>query len=163
MKRAPLAIGGAVFLLLALLLGYGGWRLLENERVSACHACGRPLGGHTQTVGMVDGARELFCCPACALALQRQTESEVEVVELTAHDSQKPLSPDEAFLVVDSRVNHCLRSEPHLDEHRQVSRLDFDRCSPSVLSFSSESAARAFIAANGGKLMDFEDMKEALR
>jgi hypothetical protein len=163
MNRAPLKIGGAVILLLALLLGYGGWQLLENERVSVCYACGRPLGGHSQTVGLVEGKRELFCCPACALALQRQTGSEVEVIELTAHDSQQPLSPADAFLVVDSRVNHCLRTEPHLDEHGRVGRLDFDRCSPSVLSFSTESAARAFIAANGGKLMDFEDMEAALR
>ena len=92
----------------------------------------------------------------------RQTGQNIDVVELTDYSTHSALDPDEAFLVVGSGVNHCLRHEPLLDQQRAASRLDFDRCSPSVLAFSSEGEARVFVVNNGGRLSRFEELAGSL-
>ena len=158
MRNKSLTVGVVVVVALALALGYVGLRMLDGERDQACAACGRPVHAQARVVGLVDGESRTFCCAACLLMDHRQTGQNIDVVELTDYSTHSALDPDEAFLVVGSSVNHCLRHEPLLDQHRTASRLDFDRCSPSVLAFSSEGEARAFVVNNGGRLSRFEEL-----
>ncbi len=88
----------------------------------------------------------------------RETGQKIRVVELTDYPTHAGIEPDEALLVVGSSVNHCLRAEPLLDQQRAANRLEFDRCSPSVLAFSSEAEARGFMAKSGGRLSRFEEL-----
>ena len=158
MQKNSLRVGVVVVIALALLLGYVGLQMLDSERDRTCAACGRPVHSHAKVVGLVDEEPRTFCCAACLLMDHHQTGQNIEVVELTDYSTHIALDPDEAFLVVGSRVNHCLRHEPVLDQQRAASRLDFDRCSPSVLAFSSEAAARAFAVKNGGRLSRFGEL-----
>lgn len=137
--------------------------MLENESQQACAACGRPLHSHSSVVALIEGEEQRFCCLACVYMDHRQTGHEAKVVELTDYYSDAAIKPEDAFLVVGSAVNHCLRVEAVLDQHKVASQLDFDRCSPSVLAFSSEAEAHDFIAKHGGKLNTFEDLAAALR
>ena len=93
----------------------------------------------------------------------RQTGQRARVVELTDYYSDAGIEPQEAFLVVGSAVNHCLRVGPLVDEHKAANRLEFDRCSPSVLAFSSKAEAREFLAKNGGRLSTFEELAASPR
>ena len=158
MQRNSVTVGVVVVVALGLVLGYVGRQMLDSERDQTCAACGRPVHSHAKVVGLVDEDPRTFCCAACVLMDHRQTGRKIEVVELTDYSTHTVVEPEEAFLVVGSRVNHCLRNEPLLDQHRAASRLEFDRCSPSVLAFSSEAEARGFVAKNGGRLSTFEEL-----
>ena len=161
MKRHSVWIGGVVISVLALALGYGAWRMLQGQGRLVCEACSRPLHSHAQVVGLVGNERKEFCCPACALADHRQTGQSVRVIELTDYASEKPLSPESAYLVVGSNVNHCLHAKPLVNESKEASHLEFDRCSPSILAFAGEQGARAFMAENGGRLATFAELAGA--
>lgn len=158
MQKNSVRVGVVVVIALALLLGYVGRQMLDSERDQTCAACGRPVHAHARVVGLVDEESRTFCCAACVLMDHRQIGRKIDVVELTDYSTHTVLKPEEAFLVVGSRVNHCLRNEPLLDQDRAASRLEFDRCSPSVLAFSSEAEARGFVAKNGGRLSRFEEL-----
>ena len=84
------------------------------------------------------------------------------MVELTDYYSDSGIEPQEAFLVVGSAVNHCLRAAPLLDQRKATSHLEFDRCSPSVLAFSSQAQARDFLAKNGGSLSTLDELAASL-
>ena len=158
MQKNSVRVGVVVVVAFALLLGYIGLRMLDSERDQTCAACGRPVHSHAKVVGLVDEESRTFCCPACLLMDRRQTGQKIGVVGLTDYSTHTAIEPDEAFLVVGSKVNHCLRHEPVLDQPRAAGLLDFDRCSPSVLAFSSEAEARGFMAKSGGRLSTFEEL-----
>lgn len=153
------AIGGLIVVVAALGLLYAGWRMMRYDETSGCRACGRPIHALSRVVAEGDGEREIYCCPACALAEERQTGKKVEVVELTHYHTHEALSPGEALLVVGSSVNHCLRHAPLVTRDRSPSHLDFDRCSPSALAFASAAEARAFAAENGGSIMTLPELR----
>ena len=58
-------------------------------------------------------------------------------------------------------MNHCLRTEPLVSEGKEVRHLEFDRCSPSIMAFGGEQAAKEFIAENGGTLATFAELEGA--
>jgi len=151
-----------VVIAFGLALVYGGLRMLEGNRHQACVACGRPLQSHARVVSLVEGEERSFCCLACAFMDHRQTGQRAKVVELTDYYSDSDIEPQEAFLVVGSAVNHCLRAAPLLNQRKATSHLEFDRCSPSVLAFSSQAQARDFRAKNGGSLSMFDQLAASL-
>jgi len=163
MRRNSFTVGVIVVIALGLALVYGGWRMLDSDGEQACVACGRPLHSHARVAGLVDGEEQSFCCLACAFMDHRQTGHRAKVVELTDYYSGSAIEPQEAFLVVGSTVNHCLRAEPLLDQHKGAGQLEFDRCSPSVLAFSSGAAAREFLGNNGGSLSTFDELAASRR
>ncbi len=162
MRRNSFTVGVIVVIALGMALVYGGWRMLEGDRQQACVACGRPLQSHARVVSLVEGEEQSFCCLACAFMDHRQTGHRAKVVELTDYYSDSGIEPQEAFLVVGSAVNHCLRAAPLLDQRKATSHLEFDRCSPSVLAFSSQAQARDFLAKNGGSLSTLDELAASL-
>lgn len=140
------------------VFAYGGWQIFEKQRQSGCAACGRAVDGHALTIAAVDGEEQRFCCPACAFSVERQSGSTVRLVSLSHHDGGGSIDPSEAFVVVGSSVNHCLRSEPLVGSQKRFSHLEYDRCSPSMMSFADERAARAFATQYGGKVTMGNDL-----
>ncbi len=151
-------------------LGYMGWHMLETRGETSCEVCGRPL--HSESAVWSDAAgdeRRHFCCAACALRAERQSGDDIEITEVSDYASDALLDASEAIFVVGSNVNYCLRQHsvfdprrPALDHAKETGALGFDRCSPSILAFSSRSAAAQFAERQGGQLLTFEQLPQTL-
>ena len=141
-------------------MAYLGWRTYTSAEASVCYACNRPLHAVTKTVAELDGKRELFCCPACALTAARQRGDKLKFVELTDYVSHGPLDPAKAFLVRGSNVNPCTQHEAEhmLDQDMQPVPLQFDRCAPSILAFADAQLAEEFATTHGGVLTRVSDL-----
>jgi nitrous oxide reductase accessory protein NosL len=145
-------VGTVVLLVIAGFLADGGWRMFENQQQAGCVACGRPIAGHSSTIALVDGEQQHFCCAACAMSVERQSGTDVLLQSLKLHGADEMIDPDDAFVVVGSSVNHCMRTEPLVGSEKHLSHLEFDRCSPSVMTFASREDADQFAAQFGGKV-----------
>ncbi len=155
MKRATEKI-----VLLALLVAVGGliytaWQWREGSRPHGCRVCQRHLHAGSQVVALQQGRKEAFCCPTCAVTFGRQAGQPVPVVELTDFETGSRIAPAEAYVVQGSDVNLCLQHPVLTDSQKQPAAMQFDRCSPSVLAFSSRQSAEDFRQEHGGRLLPF--------
>ena len=147
-------------ILLTLLVAVGGliytaWQWRDASRSESCRVCERHLHDGSQVVALQQGRKEAFCCPTCAVTLGRQAGQAVTVVELTDFETGSSISPDKAYVVQGSDINLCLQHPMLTDSQKQPASMQFDRCSPSVLAFSSQEAAEAFRQEHGGRLLSF--------
>lgn len=146
--------------LLALLVAVGGliytaWQWREDSRSESCRVCQRHLHAGSQVIALQQGRKEAFCCPTCAVTLGSQAGQAVSVVELTDFETGSRIAPDQAYVVQGSDINLCLQHPMLTDSQKQPASMQFDRCSPSVLAFSSQEAAEAFRQEHGGRLLPF--------
>lgn len=162
MTRRGNILGALVLLGIASAVGYTAWRL-RTPTLTACDVCTRPMHERSKAVGLVNGQRRTFCCPACALTADRQLKGGVKIVELTDYATDKPIKPEEAYMVVASDTNHCVHQRVLFDSERQPSSMDFDRCSPSMIAFSTRQDANSFMQGHGGSLERFSDIAAARR
>lgn len=160
LRSVALSIGAIVVL---AGLGYGGWHYVNNRSARTCRACTRPVHSHMKTIGMVDGKRSVYCCPACALSDHQQSGKPVQVVELTDYPTSSALKPENAYVVRNSDVNPCLDHHPAVGEGGQPLELHFDRCTPSVLAFQNQQSATAFAGQHGGQVVKFSDFASDLQ
>ena len=153
---------GKTFLLLftALILvsglSYAGWRYLQAPDHN-CTACLRPVHRNTVTKALVNGKHKQYCCPACALSDHQQTRATVQVTSLTEFTTGITLHPETAFIVRGSDRTSCTHHQAPIGPDKQPVHAHFDRCSPSLLAFSSREKAVAFAREHGGKVMPFAD------
>lgn len=147
-------------ILLALLVAVGGliytaWQWRDASRSESCGVCERHLHAGSQVVALQQGRKEAFCCPSCAVTLGSQAGQAVTVVELTDFETGSRIAPDEAYVVQGSDINLCQQHPMLTDSQKQPASMQFDRCSPSVLAFSSQQAAETFRREHGGRLLPF--------
>ncbi len=161
MAKLSTQAGFLVLVVLGLGLLYAGWRVTQSPESEACGACGRPVHAQSQTLASTDGAPGVFCCPTCALTLHRQTGREVRVTQLTDFDTGEKIDPGKAVIVLESSVNLCMRGETHMHSNKQPVPLGFDRCSPSMIAFSSRAGAENFARQNGGMVKPFRELAVA--
>ncbi|MFN0171519.1 MAG: hypothetical protein ACKV22_34310 [Bryobacteraceae bacterium] len=157
------ALAGIIAILAPAGLGYTAWRFVKDRSDQSCGACSRPVHSHMKTVAMVDGKRGVYCCLACALTEQKQSGRRVQVVETTNFLSNRPLIPENSYLVRNSDVNPCRQHHPAVGENNQPLEACFDRCAPSVLAFPDQKAAGAFAGRHGGQVLRFPDFASAFQ
>lgn len=156
------ALAGLLLLVLALGMGWVGWRFMAAGPGATCAICSRPVHAHSRVEAQTaDGQAIELCCPACGLAHQEQSGTGVLITRLTDYSSGAALSPREASLVVGSDVNLCMRNHALHDQSKETADLQFDRCSPSMFAFGDLPAARAFQAEHGGRLTTVQALESA--
>lgn len=155
MRRPQHILGLGIVLAFALGLGYAGWRMWRPLQVSACQACGRAIHANMRTVAFVGDRRERFCCPTCALSAGAQTHEPVRFEQLADYDTSHPLRPVDAFAVQGSDVIPCVHSHQMLNRDGQPVPMEFDRCSPSIITFANRSSAENFASEHGGRVDKF--------
>lgn len=156
MKRATEKI--VLLALLLVVVGgviYTAWQWREDARSDSCRVCRRHLHAGSQVVALQQERKEAFCCPTCAVTFSRQAGQAVTLVEVTDFESGSRIAPAEAWVVQGSDVNLCLQPPVLTNSQKQPASMQFDRCSPSVLAFSSQQAAEAFRQEHGGRLLPF--------
>ncbi|MCA9645464.1 MAG: hypothetical protein KC492_32450, partial [Myxococcales bacterium] len=137
---------------------FAGWKAFSPEGPPSCSICGRPVHLASRVDGTANGKSLTFCCGACALRSEEQGDRTLQITRVYDYETGKALSPDDAVAVVGSEINLCMREHVLMNSHKEASELMFDRCSPSVLSFRSASAAEAFQAKHGGVVKPFHDV-----
>lgn len=157
-QLAPIAL----ILLVGGALLYVGWSTLDRPDESVCSVCGRPVHLASRADGEVNGETLTFCCAACALRAGKQQNQDIRLTRVFDYESGEALSPEQAFAVVGSDVNLCMRDHVLMDSHKETSELHFDRCAPSVLAFRSRTAAEAFQNRHGGVVTPFSELEESM-
>ena len=150
MSRIQQILGLSIVLAFVLGLGYVGWRMRSSSEVAVCQACGRAVHANMRTVAFLGDKREVFCCPTCALSAGAQTHQPVRFEQLADYDTGHALRPADAFAVEGSDVIPCVRSHEMLNRDGQPVPMDFDRCSPSIITFAKRTAAESFASEHGG-------------
>jgi hypothetical protein len=111
-----------------------------------------------RTVAFLGDKREIFCCPTCALSAGVQMHQPVRFERLADFETGHVLRPADAYAVEGSDEIPCIRSHQMLNSEGQPVLLDFDRCSPSIISFASRTAADRFASEHGGEVGKFLDI-----
>ena len=151
--------GLAVFALVALaLLAVGGYEYQQSRTPQTCGFCQRPLRNRLWVIAEIDGDRRRVCCPQCAVSESRQERKEVRLIMAHDYASGKELDPKQAWYVNESRAVACSHDGMRMDEMKQSETLAFDRCSPGAFTFAKKEDAQAFIAQNGGQLLNLEQL-----
>ncbi len=161
MSGKSMGFGLALLIAIGLALGYSGWQMVRSQAEQSCDVCGRPLHADSGVVGLVGDQTQTFCCAACALTARKQTDQAIRIIELTDYESGQAIDPQDAHVVVGSRLNLCMRQQALLDQVKGVSPMEFDRCSPSTLAFVERTDAEKFVAQYGGTLMSFDELEAA--
>lgn len=162
MKKVTGILGLAVLFSAAVAAGYAGWHVYSTSHEAICDVCMRTIHVHSRTVAEIDGRAEEFCCPMCALTASRQSGAAVRFLEFTNYVNHEPLAPEDAYLVRGSDVNPCMEQEDESiwDQEGQSVPMQFDRCSPSILAFSTPQIAQEFVEIHGGEMLRAADLLE---
>ena len=152
-----------IIAVVALAVGYAGWRVYRQAQPEQCFACQRPIHAHSRTVAFAKGSSRLFCCPACALSEHEQEGKPVRVTELTEFLTGAKLSPNDAYVVKGSDVNMCSQAHELIDADKRPAGMHYDRCAPSLLAFARESEATQFSREHGGTVLPFREVAAPLK
>ena len=160
MRIRPNIFGFIALVAVLFVLG-GAWYFVSHRRPALCPFSGRAIHPETRAVVTVGGKKFEVCCVRCAIIEAQQTGKPLEVLRIADFETSKLMDPEKAWFVENSDVNLCMRMAPAAESHGRESIYvrTFDRCSPSVLAFSSEQHARAFIAQRGGALKRLADLE----
>jgi hypothetical protein len=114
-----------------------------------------------RTLAVINGRSRVFCCPACALSEHEQEGKPIHIAELTDFLTGAKLSPDHAFVVKGSDINMCATKHEMMDADKRPADVHYDRCSPSLLAFGSQSDAAHFVREHGGEIRSFSEIASA--
>jgi len=156
----PNFFGFAALVMVLAVLG-GAWYLVSHRQPKVCPFSGRAIHPQTRALVTIGGRRYETCCVRCAIIEAQQTGKPMRVLKVADFESSKLIDPESAWFVENSNVNLCMRMAPAVESRGRESVYvrTFDRCSPSVLTFSSEQHARAFIAQHGGVMKRINDLQ----
>jgi hypothetical protein len=155
-------IFAAVFGLAVVVAALGGaWYLLNLRQAKVCPFSGRAIQPQTRAFVAIGGKEYETCCARCAIIEAQQTGKQLRILKVADFETRKLLNPASAWFVEASTVDFCTRMAPGTESTgREATYVRaFDRCSPSILAFSSEQHARDFIARNGGVLKRLGDLE----
>ena len=154
-------IFGFVALVLVLAVLGGAWYLVSHRQPKVCPFSGREIHPQTRALVTIGGRRYETCCVRCAIIEARQTGKPLRVLKVADFESGRLIDPNSAWFVENSNVNLCMRMAPAVKSpgRESVYVRTFDRCSPSVLAFSTEQHARDSIAQHGGMLKRIADLQ----
>jgi hypothetical protein len=145
-----LAAGGLVFF------------LVQSGRIAPgsplCSVCGRPL--HKAEVYMVktrDGAMRPSCCPRCGLRFA--IENQADETEATDFATGEWIPAESAYYLEGSDIMECCAHTTMRSESGMICELHFDRCVPSLVTFSRAEDAEEYRRMHGGRIIRFPEAR----
>jgi NosL len=142
---------------------YVWYRTVAHPAPVACGYCMRPLHANVKVTAEIDGKKTEVCCPRCAITEANQEHKPVRLITVHDYSTGKAMSPDSAWYVEGSRVLACEHSDMHMDEMKDTAPMEYDRCSPGTLTFSTRQQAEDFTTANGGTVISFGQLTSEAR
>lgn len=159
--RTRTIIAGIVGLGFVIAASLVAWHML-NRAPKTCPFSGRRIHAETRAVVAIGGRTYETCCVRCGITEARQKEKTFRVLKVADFETGKLLDAEKAWYVEGSALNPCTTETPNAQsvDRQTVCLRGFDRCAPSVLGFSSEEHARAFIAQHSGALKRLDDLQQ---
>lgn len=149
-----LAVGVLIYFL------YPGIRSTDGK----CKLCAEEIHkGMRYTVTLSDGGKIKTCCPTCGLHLQVHDPEKVTSAYATDYATGKTIEAAQAFYLEGSDVHHCDPQRMMRNETGGIYTMDWHRCDPSLVAFGSRETAAVFQARHGGRIMSFDEAKEAVK
>jgi len=125
-----------------------------NHRPKSCQVCQRAeCKGIAFRVTTNAGKTIETCCPRCGLHYLNSTKQQSRSLAATDLANGRWMDATKAVYVSGSAVSPCAKMEAYRDAYGCCALKGFDRCSPSLIAFASESSARTFQKQHGGELM----------
>jgi hypothetical protein len=146
-------------LLVALPLGYAGWRTYFAPGAEQCYGCMRAVHAHSKTIALVNGHPKVFCCPACALSWRARPGETFRITRLTSFLTGQTLSADSAYVVKGSDTATCEPPRELIGSDQRPASVAYDRCSPSLIAFAKRTEAADFARQHGGQVAAFHDLE----
>lgn len=162
MTEKAAGLGLTVLVAFGITMGYTGWKVRSSFATSICGHCGRPSVSRGRTIGVdIGNAKKAFRCPACALTAGYRRGRALQIVEFTDYNTKQRVSPEEAYLVYGSDVRFCARDQILRDPYGLPAPIEFDGCTPSIVAFAGNEAARNFVREHGGTVFRFHQVQTA--
>lgn len=129
-----------------------------------CKLCAEEIHeGMHYTVALSDGSKIKTCCPTCGLHLQIHNPDKVVSAYATDYATGKTIDAAQAFYVEGSDVHHCDPQRMMRNETGGIYTMAWHRCDPSLVAFSSRTAAEAFQAQHGGRFVTHAEAIETVK
>jgi len=149
-----LAVGASIYFL------YPGIRSTDGK----CKLCAEEIHkGMGYTLILSGGGKTKTCCPACGLHLHVHDPGNVASAWATDYATGEPIEAAQAFYLEGSNVHHCDPERMMRNEVGGVYTMDWHRCDPSLVAFGSRQSAAVFQVQHGGRIMSFDEAKEAVK
>lgn len=143
------------------LIGVGALVLLRTPS-GVCDVCGRDACRAMTFVVSRRGPDKKVCCPRCGLFYVAHHPG-TRALTATDFATGQPIDAAGAVYVEGSDASLCASPESNADPlHGTAAYARFDRCLPSVLAFSSEREAAAFIREHGGRVVSLDDLRQTV-
>jgi hypothetical protein len=121
-----------------------------------CAVCQRPLHKAVSfTLQSAKGRNMETCCPRCGL--RYVVDGNGSPLWATNFSTGKKIPAKQAFYLEGSQIMECCASPTIRGEYGIVCEMHFDRCQPSLVTFSNYEEAQQYQAENGGHSISYED------
>jgi hypothetical protein len=148
--------------LVVLLMVIGGFLVYRTLPVAPamCPACDRPIMPDMKfTVVEADGKGLDFCCVRCGQHYIKLHPAKIREALATAFDTGKPISMYNAAFVYGSDYAPCCAPPAVVGDEKIAYQRAWDRCYPSLIPFSTRSAAEQFARQHGGTALSYAETK----
>ena len=154
------------FIIAGLLMVTAGFfvysRLLsEDQQCQLCAEEIHPSMGYI--VNLTDGGKLQTCCPTCGLRFEAHDPTKVASASATDYATRKIIDADSAYFVEGSDVPHCDPDKMMRNEVGDIYTMDWHRCYPSLVAFSSRAAAETFQAHHSGRIVTRAEAMEFIK
>jgi nitrous oxide reductase accessory protein NosL len=161
--RVRTAITGILGIGIIIGVLVGVWYLVYEQPPKYCQLSGRLIHPHMLTTILVNGRRLYACCARCAFTYEQQTRKNVQILYVTDYLSGKRIDAGKAYFVDGSHVEPCCSPAVQSEAERTPYIRMFDRCSPSLLAFTNQSDATAFVTRNGGRVATLDELQHQMK
>lgn len=149
---------GLAVLAVVAFAAYFVWSGRAEAIKALCSVCSRPLHKPlAYEVASRSGARSLTCCPRCGLRFA--IEEDGKPTQATDLSSEKLIPAENAIYVEGSNFMKCCATTPLRPDMRTLCELHFDRCLPSLVTFSKIEDAQEFQRQHEGRLLSFAEAR----
>lgn len=159
-KKVGALVGIAVIFATALV-GYFIWTGRIAGGKPRCQVCNRELmqGSLFVTVD-AKGSKRHACCPRCGL--RSVLENGGEVLEATDFSTGKMIPAVDAVYLEGSDIMKCCSTTGFRVEDGAYSDIEYDRCMPSLLAFSTRAEAELVQRDHGGQIISLEAARQSV-
>lgn len=156
-----------VGILMVLLVGAGFFAVLQRAERSApvlCRVCARPVHAGMGYRLVTATGSETACCPRCGMHFQMQRPGVAKAAFAHDFDSGAEIPAAKAFYVEGGDQQYCAHVRPVERKGMQgLAELTFDRCTPPLVAFASETGALKYRHEHGGRLLTYPEAMESVR
>ncbi len=154
-------IAGIAAILVIALGGYLVWAGKIAGGKALCEACGREIHpANVFTAVAPDGKQYRTCCPRCGLRTILNHGG--KALDAADYPTGKRIPAPTAFYLEGSDIMECCSGSGFRGAEGTYQDVQYDRCMPSLIAFSTRKDAELVRQQHGGRILSFEEARESV-